>query len=138
MITSALAHSAAAAIHCGPAGATPGPPRPCRDAQLLGANAQVGRASPTRRALLSQGLALSLAATAASALMPSAATAFGNGFPGYDINLDGRKRALDRNKREMEAELEKAAAFRAARTAAKEAAAKEAAAKEAAKAAAPP
>lgn len=52
---------------------------------------------------------LSWAAGAAAALAVAApaprALAFGNGFPGYDINLDGRKRALDRNKREMEAEL---------------------------------
>ena len=48
------------------------------------------------------------------------AHAFGNGFPGYDVNLDGRKRALERNKREMEADKKRAAEFRAKRDAAKE------------------
>ncbi|GAX84839.1 hypothetical protein CEUSTIGMA_g12260.t1 [Chlamydomonas eustigma] len=48
---------------------------------------------------------------------PKAALAFGSGFPGYDMNLDGRKRALERNKRELELERQKAAAYRAAKAA---------------------
>jgi hypothetical protein len=35
------------------------------------------------------------------------ALAFGSGFPGYDVNLDGRKRAMERNKREMQADLDR-------------------------------
>ena len=46
-------------------------------------------------------------AAAAAAALPQPALAFGSGFPGYDVNLDGRKRALDRNKREMQAELDR-------------------------------
>lgn len=62
-----------------------------------------------------RGLMLSVAAIS---LVPSpAALAFGNGFPGYDINVEGRKRALDRNKREMEADRKKAAEFRAKKAA---------------------
>ncbi len=53
------------------------------------------------------------AAVLLPAVVPQAAEAFGTGFPGYDVNLDGRKRALERNKREMAAELERAAAYRA-------------------------
>ena len=41
------------------------------------------------------------------------AKAFGSGFPGYDMNLDGRKRAQERIKRQVQADLDKAAAYRA-------------------------
>jgi hypothetical protein len=44
---------------------------------------------------------------------PQPAQAFGSGFPGYDINVDARKRAKDRIKREMQADLDRAAAYRA-------------------------
>jgi hypothetical protein len=59
--------------------------------------------------LLGRRSALAAAAAAAAAVLAPAqsALAFGSGFPGYDINLDGRKRAFDRNKREMQAELER-------------------------------
>jgi hypothetical protein len=59
--------------------------------------------------LLGRRAALAAAAAAAAAALAPAqsALAFGSGFPGYDINLDGRKRAFDRNKREMQAELER-------------------------------
>lgn len=44
---------------------------------------------------------------------PQPAQAFGKGFPGYDMNVDGRKRAQERIKREKQADLDRAAAYRA-------------------------
>ncbi len=49
------------------------------------------------------GVAAAAIATVASPVQE--ALAFGSGFPGYDVNLDGRKRAMERNKREMQADL---------------------------------
>ena len=54
-----------------------------------------------------------LIAAAAATISPAPASAFGTGFPGYDVNLDARKRALDRNKREMQAELDRGEPLRA-------------------------
>ena len=65
---------------------------------------------PNRRALLSTGL---IAAAALVLSSPQPAQAFGSGFPGYDINKDARKRAQDRIKRERQADLDRAAAYRA-------------------------
>jgi hypothetical protein len=72
----------------------------------------------TRRSFLAVAVAAA-AAVILPASAPAPAQAFGSGFPGYDINMDGRKRALDRNKREMQAELDRAAAYRAKLAAAK-------------------
>ncbi|PNH09039.1 hypothetical protein TSOC_004385 [Tetrabaena socialis] len=77
----------------------------------------------SRRGLVLGGLLLSLAATA-DLVSPGSAAAWGTGFPGYDMDLNGRKRAMDRNKREMQAEVERAAAFRAAKKKAAEEASK--------------
>ncbi|KAL4540240.1 hypothetical protein Ndes2526B_g03268 [Nannochloris sp. 'desiccata'] len=65
---------------------------------------------PNRRALLSTGL---LAGAALLLSSPQPALAFGSGFPGYDMNLEGRKRAQERIKREKQADLDRAAAYRA-------------------------
>lgn len=65
---------------------------------------------PNRRALLSTGLFAGAALLLSS---PQPAQAFGSGFPGYDMNLDGRKRAQERIKREKQADLDRAAAYRA-------------------------
>lgn len=66
-----------------------------------------GAAAQSRRSLLAGG-----AAGAAALLAAAPALAFGNGIPGYDINMDARKRAQDRIKKEMEADLERAAEYR--------------------------
>ncbi|PSC75630.1 cyclin-H1-1 isoform X1 [Micractinium conductrix] len=61
---------------------------------------------------------------AAAALVPAqSAQAFGSGFPGYDVNMDARKRAAERNQREIDAMMERAAEFKAKRAAEKAAAA---------------
>ena len=65
---------------------------------------------PHRRALLSAGL---LAGAALLLSSPQPAQAFGSGFPGYDMNVDARKRAQERIKRERQVDLDKAAAYRA-------------------------
>ena len=66
-----------------------------------------------------RGLMLSVFSSTAFVISQNQpAMAFGNGFPGYDINLDGRKRALERNKREMEVQKKLAADFRAKKAAA--------------------
>ena len=65
-----------------------------------------------------RGLVLSVFSSTALIISQNPAMAFGNGFPGYDINLDGRKRALERNKREMEVQKQLAAEFRAKKAAA--------------------
>ncbi|KAK3278232.1 hypothetical protein CYMTET_13817 [Cymbomonas tetramitiformis] len=54
-----------------------------------------------------------------------AALAFGTGFPGYDVNVEARQRATDRQNSELEKQKQLAAEFRAKRKA--EAAAKKAA-----------
>jgi len=58
---------------------------------------------------------------AAMAADRRSAYAYGTGIPGYDINLDARKRASDRAKAEMQAEMDRAAAIREARKIAAEA-----------------
>jgi hypothetical protein len=60
----------------------------------------------SRRSLLAKSfLGVAAAAIATVASPAQEALAFGSGFPGYDVNLDGRKRAMERNKREMQADL---------------------------------
>lgn len=69
--------------------------------------------SASRRSILNAaGLAVAALLVPFAASTP-AAQAFGSGFPGYDMNLDARKRAQERIKREMQADLDKAAAYRA-------------------------
>lgn len=65
----------------------------------------------SRRSILTMVALIGVAVIPAAA--PSPAQAFGSGFPGYDVNMDARKRAQDRIKREMQAELDRAAAYRA-------------------------
>jgi hypothetical protein len=71
---------------------------------------------PNRRGLLSTGLIAGAALIAGAGVLlssPEPAQAFGSGFPGYDMNLEGRKRAQERIKREKQADLDRAAAYRA-------------------------
>uniref|UniRef100_A0A6S8GWH0 Uncharacterized protein n=1 Tax=Dunaliella tertiolecta TaxID=3047 RepID=A0A6S8GWH0_DUNTE len=82
------------------------------------------RADATRRSVL-----LSLLATPA-VTAPLPAHAFGVGFPGYDLNVDARRRAQERNQRELDEQKQRAADFKAAKAAK---AAREAAEAEAAK-----
>ena len=60
--------------------------------------------TPHRRALLAAVLAVGAAVAQAPA-----ALAFGSGFPGYDVNMDARKRAQDRIKKELQADLDRGA-----------------------------
>ena len=78
---------------------------------------QTAPSMATRRGLLLGAVAIPAIIIASPF---DSAHAFGNGFPGYDVNLDGRKRALERNKRELEADRKRAAEFRAKRDAAKD------------------
>jgi hypothetical protein len=71
-------------------------------AQQPAARPAVAAALP-RRALLAGGAAAAVAALAP--VQPCAA--FGSGFPGYDVNMDARKRAADRNRRENDAMMAK-------------------------------
>eukprot|EP00798_Chlamydomonas_sp_ICE-L_P008303 gene8303-1575_t len=43
----------------------------------------------------------------AAAMVAQPVFAFSSGFPGYDMNYEARKRSEDRNKREIQAEVEK-------------------------------
>jgi len=43
-----------------------------------------------------------MASQALSASKPSPALAFGQGFPGYDLNEEARSRASERNKQEIQ------------------------------------
>ncbi len=63
-----------------------------------------------------------LAAAAALAAAP-AAHAFGSGFPGYDVNQNARKKIKEANAAELQRDMKKAIAVRAAMKAKKEAAA---------------
>eukprot|EP00193_Tetraselmis_chui_P008351 CAMPEP_0177767838 /NCGR_PEP_ID=MMETSP0491_2-20121128/9364_1 /TAXON_ID=63592 /ORGANISM="Tetraselmis chuii, Strain PLY429" /LENGTH=112 /DNA_ID=CAMNT_0019284531 /DNA_START=154 /DNA_END=492 /DNA_ORIENTATION=- len=67
----------------------------------------------SRRCVLGTGSAAAFLAAMGAEKRP--ALAYGSGFPGYDINLDARKRASDRAKAEMQAEMERAAAIREAK-----------------------
>ncbi len=79
-------------------------------------HSQVSAADTGRRLMLSSVLA----AAAALAATP-AAHAFGSGFPGYDVNLNARKKIKEANAAELQREMKKAAAYRAAMKAKKEA-----------------
>ena len=68
---------------------------------------------PSRRSSLFLLLASTSTALAAQFVFPNRADAFGSGFPGYDVNMDARKRAQARIKAEMDADLARAAAYRA-------------------------
>jgi len=99
LLGSSGAVATAAAQRSSMAGAAAAPPRP-------GVVHAAAAPAATRRALLST-LFTAAGAVVAVGAAPQAALAFGNGFPGYDINLDGRKRAMERNKRELQREREK-------------------------------
>ncbi len=75
---------------------------------------QAESGASSRRSLLAGGAAGVAALLAAAPVLFTAgpAQSFGVGFPGYDISIEGRKRATDRNKKEMNAELARAAEYR--------------------------
>jgi hypothetical protein len=78
---------------------------------VLGSSCRCAAQQPPATPAIAAALprrALLAAAAAVAALTPvRSALAFGSGFPGYDINMDARKRAADRNKRENEAMMAK-------------------------------
>ena len=90
---------------------TPAPTRmAARAARCSVAGAGQPAAPPARAAppAVPRRLLLAGAAAAAAALVPAqSAQAFGSGFPGYDVNMDARKRAAERNQREIDAMMER-------------------------------
>ena len=122
-------HRASTAMACSSALAAPAPARLCRlparsqtaTARRIVVAAAQPPAPPAQAApppAAPRRLLLAAAAAAVAALLPvDSAQAFGSGFPGYDVNMDARKRAEERNKREIEAMMARAGARRRTRPA---------------------